>query len=139
MARTYTISGALITVGGDPFEEGRDDFLEFDLVDEDGDAIADASVDTITATLRTKPHTGLGSIINGREGQSVKAGNGGSLSSGTFRLSLSGSADLVAVGSLDMQARELTIMVTLTDGKQIPTIVHFLLRPHQDVPVPTQP
>lgn len=136
MARTYRQSGSLIIVEGDPFDEGRSDALEFDLVDEDSIAITTAS--TITATLRTKPYTGLGTVINGREGQNVNGANGGALAGGTFTLQLGGLTDLVAVGGLDMQARELTLMVTHSSpAKTLPLVVRFLVRPHADVPVPT--
>lgn len=138
MARTYRQSGSLIIVEGDPFDEGRDDFLEFDLVDEDGEPIT--TVSAITATLRTKPYTGLGAVINSRQGQDVNGANGGLLTAGTFRLALGGLTDLVAVGGLDMQARELTLMVTHSSpAKTLPLIVRFLVRPHADVPVPTPP
>lgn len=137
MARTYTQSGSLIIVDGDPFDEGRDDFLEFDLVDTAGTAISDGAVTAISATLRNKPYAGLGGVINARQGQSVLGANGGTLTSGTFKLLLGGLTDLVAVGGLDMQLRELTLMVTHSGGKTLPLIVRFLVRPHADIPVTT--
>lgn len=129
MARTYTISGSLITIGGDPFEEGRDDFIELDLVDEDAAAITDVAVTAITATLRSLD---AGTLVNGRDDQDVHNDNGGSLSSGTFRLDLI-AADLAAVGSRTLQQRELTLLVTHSGGKQLPLVVRFELRCYTDV------
>jgi hypothetical protein len=130
MARTYTISGSLVTVNGDPFDELKDDFLEFDLVDDNCDPIADASVVSITATLRSLDG---GSIINGRNAQDVLGVNGGTLTSGTFRLELSGDADLVSVGRKEMQRRELTLIVTHSTDKVLPVVCRFPLRAFADV------
>lgn len=134
MARTYTISGSLITIAGDPFEEGKDDFIEFDLVDTAGTAISDAAVTAITATLRSRL---TGAVINSRDDQNVKGANGGTLASGTFTLTLGGATDLVAdgasVGARTLQPRELTVLVTHSGGKQVPLVVRFSLRVFDDV------
>jgi hypothetical protein len=130
MARTYSISGSLITVNGDPFDEGKDDFLEFDLEDAACEPIAAAAVVSITATLRS-PDTG--DIIGARDEQDVKDTNGGTVSDGVFRLDLSGNADLIAAGTRTMQARELTLIVTHSVNKVIPIIVRFELRCFTDV------
>lgn len=130
MARTYTISGALVTVSGDPFDEGKDDFLEFDLVDEDGAAVVAAAVNAIAATLRSSD---AGTVINSRNAQSVLNTNGGTLTNGTFRLDLSGDGDLVAVGTKEFQRRELTLLVTHSTDKVIPIVVRFTLRAFADV------
>ncbi len=136
MARTYAISGSLVTVAGDPFEEGRDDYLEFDLVDDACDPIADVSVESIVATLRTKPKKGLhgdGIVINDRNRQDVFDLNGGALTDGTFRMNLSGNGDLVSVGPEELQNRELTIVVTHSTDKVLPIVVRFVLRAFTDV------
>lgn len=134
MARTYTISGSLITISGDPFEEGKDDFIELDLVDENGDAISDAAVSAITATLRSRL---TGSVINSRDGQDVLDANDGTLTSGTFKLELGGTTDLVAdgasAGARTLQPRELTVLVAHSGGKQVPLVVRFPLRVFDDV------
>ena len=130
MARTYTISGSLVTVGGDPFDEGRDDFLEFDLQDEAGDAIADASVVSVTATLRSLD---TGALINDRDAQDVLGVNGGDITDGTFRLDLTGTGDMVAIGPRALQRRELTLLVTHDTDKVFPLVVRFLFRPFADV------
>lgn len=129
MARTYTISGSLVTVHGDPFDEGKDDYLEYDLVDEDDVPIEDAAVVSITATLRSDK----GAIINDRDGQDVLNVNGGTLTDGTFRLDLSGDADLVAVGARPLQKRELSLIVTHSTDKVLPVVTRFNVRAFVDV------
>jgi hypothetical protein len=134
MARTYTISGSLVTVAGDPFDEGKDDFLEFDLQDEEGVPLVDNAVLAITATLRSlEPDT----VINDREDQDVFGVNGGALSGGTFRLDLSGDGDMVAVGARTRQQRELTILIAHSVDKVLPIVTRFELRAFADVPSAT--
>ncbi len=130
MARTYTISGSLVTVGGDPpFDEGKDDWIELDLVDDACDPIADIAVESITATLRSDTDV----IINDRDEQDVLNVNDGTLLNGTFRLDLSGDADLVAIGKRPLQNRELTLIVTHSTDKVLPIVVRFKLRAFVDV------
>ena len=130
MAREYSIIGSVVTVTGDPFEEGKDDFLEFDLIDENEEAIEDAAVSAVTATHRSLD---TGAIVNGRDSQDVKDANGGSLTDGTFRLDLTGDGDLLSVGSRLIQSRELTIGVTHSAGKYMPIVARFEVRTHRDV------
>lgn len=131
MARTATISGSLVTLTGDPFEEGKDDFIEIDLVDEEAEAIEDVAVTAITATLRSLD---TGEDINDRDAQDVRGVNGGTLTDGTFRLELSGDGDLAAdSGPRTLQKRELTLLVTHSAGKVLPLVVRFELRAFADV------
>jgi hypothetical protein len=129
MARTPTITGSLITLSGDPFEEGRDDYIELDLLDEAGDAISGAAITAITATLRSLD---AGTVINSRDAQSVLNTNGGTVTGGTFRLDLS-PADMAAVGTRQRQRRELTLLVTHSGGTVLPLVVNFTLRAFADV------
>jgi hypothetical protein len=130
MARTATITGSLITLEGDPFEEGKDDFIEIDLLQANGEAIEDVAVTEITATLRSLD---TAAVVNSRDAQDVLGANGGTLTDGTFRLDLSGDGDLEAVGSREMQARELTLLVTHSGGKVLPLVARFLVRAFADV------
>ena len=136
MARTYTISGSLVTITGDPFDEGKDDYLEYDLVDENEDPILANAVVAIVATLRNLDDASIctiGSIINGREIQNVFNQNGGTLTDGTFRLDLTGGSDLAAFGSHTNQRRELTILFTHSVDKTIPIVTRFTVRTFADV------
>lgn len=131
MARSYTISGSLITIEGDPFDEGKDDFLEVDLVDEVGEPIDEEAVSAITVALRSLD---TGAAINDRDGeQDVLNENGGTLAGATLRLDLSGDGDLVSEGTYTMQRRELTLLVTHSDGKRLSIVVRFTLRAYADV------
>jgi len=134
MARTYTISGSLVIVAGDPFDEAKDDFLEFDLQDEAGVPLVDNAVLAITATLRSLDPN---AVINGREDQDVFGVNGGALQDGTFRLDLSGDGDLVAVGPRTQQQRELTILIAHSVDKVLPIVTRFEVRAFADVPSAT--
>lgn len=128
MARTYTISGSHITIGGDPFEEGRDDFIELDLAQEDGSAIEGAAITAIAATLRSLDTDAL---VNRPANQDVLNTNGGTVTGGTFRLDLS-PADLASVGTRVLQQRQLTLQVTHSGGKRLPLVVDFVLRTARD-------
>lgn len=133
MTRRYSSSGSLVIIDGEPFDAGRDDTIALPLT-AGGVNILASAVTAVTATLRTRPYTGLGSVINGRLGQNVRGLNGGVVTDGLFTLALGGATDLVAVGALSMQARELTVMVTHgTPSKALPFVVRFLVRPHADV------
>lgn len=129
MARTATIAGSHVTITGDPFEEGRDDYLELDLVDEDAAVLDGSAIEGIAATLRSRD---TGAIVNDRDAQSVHNANGGAVTAGTFRLDLS-AADLAAVGSKTTQKRELTLLVTHSGGKTLPIVVRFDLLATVDV------
>ena len=59
--------------------------------------------------------------------------HGGTLTSGTFRLDLSGDADLVSVGRKELQRRELTLIVTHSTDKVLPIVTRFPLRAFADV------
>lgn len=97
-------------------------------IDHTGAAIDAGAITEILATLRPPG----GAAINGRDAQSVLNLNGGALAvDGTFTLTLS-TDDTVAVGSLGLQARVLTLEVTFDTGF-LPHEVHFSIRQLDDI------
>jgi hypothetical protein len=87
-----------------------------------GAAINAAAVTAITATLRAYG----GDVINSRTAQSVLNVNGGTLAvDGTFALVLS-SLDTVAVGTMAIQQRVLTLEVDFTSGKLTHEVIFFV-------------
>lgn len=77
-----------------------------------GAAINPMAVTDIRAWLRDPVS---GTVVNGRDNQSVLNANGGTYSAGTFTLVLS-AADTVSVGTREIQPRTLTLRITYTDG-----------------------
>lgn len=106
------------------FVEGIGDYLQFTLLDEDGDAIDEDVFTSMTATLED----GAGASINGRAQQDVLNVNGGSwVGAGTFRMTLSPS-DLVSRGPHEYQSRVLTLRGVHSEGRPWHWVFLFTLR-----------
>lgn len=106
------------------FVEGLGDYLQFTLLDEDGDAIDESVFTSLTATLEDS----TGATINNRDAQDVLNVNGGAwVADGTFRMSLSPS-DMVARGPHEYQARTLTLRGVHSEGRPWHWVFVFTLR-----------
>jgi hypothetical protein len=104
-----------VTRIGDPVPARSTRFITLQINDAEGAPITSAA--QVTEILFTLAEPRSGAIINGREEQDVKAGNGGELSeSGAFSLELT-PADTRAFGPAVMQPRVALLDVRF-DGDQ---------------------
>lgn len=111
----------------EPINERSTRVLAVPFLDQDGAAISDGVVATLTATLRD-----LGSDTLIRSAESVLNANGGTLSGGTLTLTLD-SDDTQAIGTAALQPRLLTLDLVTSGGVRITEEVAFLVRAMRDV------
>lgn len=83
------------------------------LVDPTGAAIASAALSTVTATLTDR----TGTVINGRNAQSILNANGGTVSAQGVVTLILGPLDTAALGTSELQERRLTLRATYSSGE----------------------
>lgn len=113
-----------LTILTDEFSEGvSGQFIDFALVDPTSNAAVNtASITVATATLRSLD-TGNTVFAN----TSVIGGRGSYPSAGVLRVTFT-AADMVSVGSRELQSREMVVNLTHSGSSSLKHVVQFPLR-----------